>query len=199
MRLLALLALLAGCPTTEPTGPCADALLEAPRIELGEVAGGIYDPLEPGDTLMVHSGLGGGFHSDLAVRLWGSDAEEDRLGGLTLRAELDAPWDEEVTTDLTPLCRDLGEPVILHTERFFYLGPGCGDDPCVGPEDTSDPCVEHRDCVEQEEIGFPNVLWEELYALTASFEATVSGGGFEASTRVSPVPLVQGFQVSGGG
>ena len=198
MRLL-LLVIVAGCVSTEPTGPCADALVGEARIELGEVAGGIYDPLESDDTLMVHSGLGGGFHSDLAVRLWGPDAEGDRLGGLTIAAALDAPWSEAATTDLTPLCRDLGEPVILHTERFFYQGPGCGEDVCVDPDDTSPACVAYRECVEQEEMGFPNVLWEELYALTASFEVSVSGGGFEATTAVSPVPLVQGFQVSGGG
>jgi hypothetical protein len=191
--------LLAGCPSTGEPGPCDTALQGEPRIELGDLSGGVYTPLESGDSLMVHSGLDGGFHSDLAVRLWGSGADQTATAGLTFRVAFEGAWDEESIDDLRPVCHDIEEPALLHTGRLFYLGPGCGDDPCTAPDDTAPACVEHRACVEREEDGFPNTTWEELYSLTATFEVDVAHDGFDASTAVAPVPLTQGFQVSGGG
>ncbi len=199
MRLLPLLVLLLGCPSEAPSGPCAAAVDGEPRVELGELAGSVYAPLDSGDELMVHAGLEGGFHSDLAVRLWGAGADADRPAGLTISAELDAPWDEESVFDLAPVCHDLDEPALLHTARYFYRGPPCGEDPCTGPDDQGPECVDHRRCVELQKLGFADLDWEEVYGLTASFDVAVNEDGFDASTAVSPVPLIQGFQVSGGG
>ncbi len=104
-----------------------------------------------------------------------------------------------MTVDLSPVCHDLEEPALLHTMRFFYSGPGCGADPCSGPDDPSEACAAYTDCLDREELGIPNLEWEDLIGLTAGFEVVVEEGAFEASAGVAPIDLVRGFQVSGGG
>ncbi len=189
-----LLLLLVGCPSTEEPALCASALEGSASVELGELSGGVYTPLAAGDSLMVHAGIDGGFHHDLAVRLAGEGADQPAV--LTIRETLDGGWQETWTLEFSALCQDLDGGSLLHADRFLFTGPGCGDDPCTGPDDQSDECVAFGACVDREEDGFPNTTWEELYGFTAAFEVEVEGF---ASTSVDPVPLEQGFQVSGGG
>ncbi len=196
--LLALLAL-AACEAVEPAGPCEGALVGDSGVEIGTLTGGDYQPLAPGDDLAVHAGIEGGFHSDLALRLSGLGADTPRAGGLRVDIDLDGGWQEGADLDLSPICHDGDDPALLHTGRYRYLGPGCGEDPCAGPDDPSAACLEHQDCLEREDLGLPNVDWAGIYGRDADVEVRVSGVGFEASARVPALSLVQGFQVSGGG
>lgn len=119
--LLALL--LAGCPVAE--GPCGGPAADVATLELGQITGGSYAPLVPDEPLLVHSGLDGGFHSDLAVKLSGPGIDADSVGTLAVEAELGLGWTDAQTDPLDPGCRfeDL-----LHVGRFFYEATSTWDE-----------------------------------------------------------------------
>lgn len=193
------LALLLGCPEPE-RGPCDSELDGELRVELGVLEGGLYRPLRPDDKLMVHAGLDGGFHSDVTVRLWGEGADVIREGGIVREIDFFADgWFESQRDDLVPQCRDAGGRMLLFVNRLFYLGPDCPDDPCTGPGDDSEECLDFRDCLEDVEQGLPHVTWEEVFGHTVGLAAAVDDGESVAAASVDAIELVQGFQVGGGG